>query len=167
MKFNTATILLGSRVRDRLAVRKHEEDISKLLETREAILQSWSNDQPIIEERARELLRKAELGEVITREDLRQIPLRDQSEENPYRNNSLGLDKQSLDATNKKVEAAEAMRVTAEKSRLTRFLEMVEEDKISDYAIQGAGFKVRLADLFLLGLDEEERLSKDADEQTA
>lgn len=167
MKFDKAIVLAGSKIRDQLAVRKHEEDISKLLETREAILESWSADQLIIEERARELLRKAELGEVITREELSKFNARDKNEDNIWRNNTLGLDKASLDATNKKIEAAEAMRLTAEKSRLTRFLEMIEEDKVSDYAIRGAGFKVRLADLFMLGSDSAGQEDDDAAEQTA
>jgi hypothetical protein len=164
MKFSKETVLAGSRIVDGIAVRSKEMELKKLYETRERILEQWHADQIEIEKRAREILEAAQRGEVFGRDVLDKAFLR---EDGPrWGQQYLGLDQQSLDKVERQTREAEErlekLRITP--SDLTRFLEAIEDDKISDYAIKGAGFKVRLADLVLLGLEQEKQ---DAEEQTA
>lgn len=164
MKFNKATVLAGSRIVDGIAVRKQEMHLTNLYQTRERILEQWHADQVEIEKRARAILEAAQRGDVFDRDVLDHAFLR---EDGPrWGQQYLGLDQKSLDKITEQTIAAEQEleKLQSTPSDLTRFLEAVEDDKISDYAIKGAGFKARLADLVLLGLEQEKQ---DAEEQTA
>lgn len=155
MKFNKATVLAGSRIRDGVAIRAQEMELKKLYETRERILEQWHADQAEIEKRALKILEAAQRGEVFLKGTLEKAFLREDGPQ--WGQQYLGLDQKSLDATTQKTMAAEERlkKLQAGGSDLTRFLEVIEDDKITDYAIKGAGFKVRLADLVLLGLEAE------------
>jgi hypothetical protein len=138
MKYDKKILIAGAVALNAEAVEKIRAELVGQYEAELKILERYAEDQPKIEAVAREIVRKAEDGEEITDDFLKkafEVP-------NGRGSRSLGLDSSDYKRVQANIVRLEEQFNVAENhsSPLVEFLNIVEDDFVSDYGLKMAGF---------------------------